>query len=392
MWRNTGAGIGLDSRCIGHGILGNGLEGDGKISADVGAGKTRAKDGATFEDDIDHVGGLQRKPGPRHPGLVRGALDPGGVEGLRGDALGGGGVEHDGKIDAPLIPGMHGRHRLGGALVELGALLVVGSLFHVDDGDPFRQLHLLGAPLAPGLAGLVFEHDQILLRNGRHRRPAALAKGEHVVALDAVEEPGAGEGLEGGAHRRLPADDVAGNGVGELGGLDVGEAEPGAAGEVGDDGGKGVALTAAAAEEQPDPAAVAVDKQRVGQGVVDLGAGLADLARPGLVGDQGAGGGIDLNHAWSPHQRPALAFEAALAEERALGVDPDRRRRLPDDAVTRPPLEGVDGAARAAVGDTHLEDHASCRSHRRRARRPRRRSRRRRPRFRRARSSPPSRR
>ena len=237
-------------------------------------------------------------------------------------------------------------------------MLVVGSLFHVDDGDPFRQLHLLGPPLAPGLAGVLVEGDEIPLMKGRDRRPAALSEPEDVVALDAVEEIRTRQRLEGGAHARLPADDIAGNGVGQLGDLDVGEAEPGPGTEIGDDGGKGVALAAAAVEEQPRPAGVGPHQHRVGEQVIDLGAPLGDLGGPDLVVDQGAGGGIDLDDAGPPHQRPALALEAASTEERALVIDLDRRHRLPDDAVAFPPLDRIDVAARSAVGHPDLEDDA----------------------------------
>src|SRR5690606_4920406 len=86
----------------------------------------------------------------------------------------------------------------------------------------------------------------------------------------------------------------------------------------------------------------AAREQRIGDGVVDLCALLASGVGPGLVEDEHAGRGVELDDARAALQRPALPFEPALAEEGALVIDLDGRRRLPDDAGVGPPLERVD--------------------------------------------------
>ena len=62
---------------------------------------------------------------------------------------------------------------MGHPLRTLAALLVVGVLVHVDDGDPLGQLDRLGAALAPALAVALIQRQQLLGRDDGDGRPAA---------------------------------------------------------------------------------------------------------------------------------------------------------------------------------------------------------------------------
>ncbi len=102
----------------------------------------------------------------------------------------------------------------------------------------------------------------------------------------------------------------------------------------------------------------AADEQRVAHRVIDLRPRLAHIARPKLVADDDAGGGVELHHPVAAHQGPVLADQPALAEERTVIDDLQGNGGLPDDAVAGPPLQRVDGAGDAALRHRHLEDDA----------------------------------
>ena len=102
----------------------------------------------------------------------------------------------------------------------------------------------------------------------------------------------------------------------------------------------------------------AAHQMRIGDGVVDLGALLAHRIGPKLIEHDGTSRGVKLHDSGRAHHRPTLAPESTLAEERAFVVDLARNGRLPDDTGVRPPFEGVDHPARAAVRHADLEDHA----------------------------------
>ena len=344
MDRFAGAAIGSHVGDVGGGSLRNPFHREREIGPDIETGDAGPEGRARGKDHVHDIGGIEAQPVGRQLCFVGAAFDPSTVERLGGDLLGRRRVQRKGQLYAGLVARMHGRQRQGCALFALRALLVVGLRVHVDDADPLGKLDLLRATLTPALACPLIQRQQKIRVDGRGGRSSPRPEPQGIVAFRSVEEIGLRKRLDRAPHGGLSPDDIAGDRRPEIGDVDIGQTKAGTGAKVGDDAGESLSTTTAAIEEEFRPALAAANQMRVGDGIVDLSAAFADGARPDLIENESARGGVQLDDARGPHQRPTLPAQPALTVVRPFVVDLDRNDRLPDDAGVAAPFQRIDRA------------------------------------------------
>ena len=312
---------------VARALLEHGLPGELEIGAELGLEEADIQERAVIECDLHHVRGLEVDMGPGQAPLVAGALQPGAVQLPERDALGLRCGEHQGQIEGRLVLRVHGAARPGHPLGVLGADVGIALEVLVDDGEPGRQVDLLGPGLDERLA-LGIDGDEVLLWDHPAGRTAALLELQLVIALDRIEGVGGRQQLERAAGADLAGDAEAVHLVGELGDVEVGGGEPDALAQGRDHVAQQRAVVRAAAG-QP-----LLDAAAAGGGVERAGAGIEahDAARAreaALARDQAAVVGRARDDARAAHQADLAVGEPCLVGQIAGDRD------VPDDATLR---------------------------------------------------------